>query len=145
MGFNDKLTKFLKHEIDSINIHLPKQRVSLDLALKGNNIYISKENSQIYIDKKEISLLHRLCPETKMKSVHLPILIIRRRDLGAGTYVISGELIDQFLVLKVLNKISEDWETFTQREKSLNSFFLYKPDLIELRKILPTSTIIGFS
>lgn len=146
VGFEDsKLTKFLKHEIDSINMHLPKKRVNLEIALKGYNIYISKENNQIYIDKNEIKLLEKLCPKEKLKSVYIPILIIRRRDLGAGTYVISGELIEQFLVLRAINKIDTDWVQFTEEKHSPTSHFLYKPDLIELRKTLPTSTVIGFS
>ncbi len=146
LGYEDsKLIKFLKHEIDSINMHLPKKRVSLEMALKGYNLYFTKENDQIYIDKKEVQLLKDLCPPDKHKSVYLPILIIRRRDLGAGTYVISGELIDQYLVLRALTKLEENWQDFTEKEYKLHSFFLYKPDLIELRKKLPTSTIIGFS
>ncbi|MCE7742637.1 MAG: DUF61 family protein [Candidatus Heimdallarchaeota archaeon] len=146
MGYEDsKLTKFLKHEIDSINMHLPKKRVSLEMALKGFNLYVSKENNQIHIDMKEVQLLKELCPIEKLKSVYLPILIIRRRDLGTGTYVISGELIEQYLVLKAISKIDEDWDKFTQKELKSSSLFLYKPNLIELRKVLPTSTVIGFS
>ncbi|MHA1197790.1 MAG: DUF61 family protein [Candidatus Heimdallarchaeaceae archaeon] len=146
MGYEDsKLTKFLKYEIDSINMHLPKKRVSLEMALKGFNLYVSKENNQIHIDKKEVQFLKDLCPAEKLKSVYLPILIIRRRDLGAGTYVISGELVDQYLVLRAINIIDEDWDKFTQKELKPNSLFLYKPNLIELRKVLPTSTVIGFS
>lgn len=146
VGFdNDRITKFLKHEIDSINLHLPKKRVNLEMALKGYNFYVTKEDAQIYIEEEEVQLLRELCPTEKQTKVFLPILIIRRRDLGAGTYIISGELIEQFLVLKALGRIEEDWKQFTKKEYKSNTFFLYKPDLIELRKKLPTSTIIGFS
>ncbi len=145
LGFDDKLTNFLKYEIDSINKHLPKKRTSLDMALKGFNLYVSMENNQIHIDKNEIKYLQELCPEEKLKNVHLPIIIIRRRDLGSGTYVISGELLEQYLILKALDKTTEDWETFLKEKHSTKLFFLYKPDLIKLRKTLPTSTVIGFS
>jgi len=146
VGFdNDKLTKFLRHEIDSINMHLPKKRVNLEMALKGYNFYVTKEDAQIYIDEEEVQLLSELCPSEKQTKVFLPILIIRRRDLGAGTYIISGELIEQFLVLKAIGRIEMDWKQFIKKEYKSNTFFLYKPDLIELRKKLPTSTIIGFS
>ena len=146
LGYEDsKLTKFLKHEIDNVNMHLPKKRVNLDIALKGYNLYITKEDSQIHISKKEIQLLSELCPRERYKSVYLPILIIRRRDLGSGTYIISGELIEQYLVLRALEKIDTSWDQFTKKEYKPKSFFLYKPDLIELRKKLPTSTVIGFS
>lgn len=146
LGYEDsKLTKFLKHEIDLVNLHLPKKRVSLEMALKGYSVYITKEDEQIYVDKKEVEYLSELCPHDKIKHVYLPILIIRRRDLGTGTYVISGELVEQYLVLKAIKKIEIDWKEFLKKEHSSNLFFLYKPDLIELRKTLPTSTVIGFS
>lgn len=145
MGFDDKLSKLLKHEIDSINLHLPKKKVSLTNASQGYNFYVNREDSQLLIDKKEVDLIIDICPKEKIKDVFLPILIIRRRDLGGGTFVIAGELIEQYLVLKALKKIEENWDQFRKDSDLSNRTFLYKPDLIELRKILPTSTIIGFS
>ena len=145
MGFDDKLSKYLKHEIDSINLHLPKKKVSLANASQGYNFYINREDSQLLIDKKEIELLVDICPQNIVKNVFLPIIIIRRRDLGKGTFVIAGELIEQYLVLKALKKTEENWDQFRKKPDLASSTFLYKPDLIELRKTLPTSTIIGFS
>ncbi len=145
LEFDDKLSNFLKYEIDSINSHLPKKRVPLNVALKGYNVYVSRDNSQLYIDKKEIDLLLSICPSEKEKEVLLPFLIIRRRDLGSGTYVISGELIDKFLVLKALDKFEGSWGEFVEIPHPKHLTFLYKPDLIALRKILPTSTVIGFA
>ncbi|MBY9001422.1 MAG: DUF61 family protein [Candidatus Heimdallarchaeota archaeon] len=145
MGFDNKLGNFLKHEIDAINLHLPKKRVSLSLANKGYHIYVSKDNSQLHLDEKEIEKLLEICPEEKHNEVFLPFLIIRRRDLGQGTYVISGELIDQFMILKVLEKYDGTWVDFIEKPVPKHSTFLYKPDLINLRKALPTSTVIGFA
>ncbi len=145
LGFDDKLSNFLKHEIDSINMHLPKKRVTLEQALKGYNYYVSRENIQLYIDEKEIDLLQSLCPQNLFTSVHLPILIIRRRDIGHGTYIISGELIEQYLVLKTLEKIEIGWDKFLEEQIASKEIYLYKPDLIQVRKRLPTSTVIGFS
>ncbi len=145
LGFDDKLSNFLKYEIDSINSHLPKKRVPLSIAKKGHNVYVSKDNSQLYIDKKEIDLLLSICPTAKENEVLLPFLIIRRRDLGLGTYVISGELIDQFLILKALDKFDGTWTEFIENPLPKHLTFLYKPDLITLRKKLSTSTVIGFA
>jgi len=145
LGYDDKLSNFLKHEIDSINLHLPKKRVPLSLANKGYNVYVSRDNSQLHINKKEIDLLLSICPTKKENDVLLPFLIIRRRDLGRGTYSISGELIDQFLVLKALDKFEGTWIEFIKKPLPKHLTFLYKPDLITLRKILPTSTVIGFA
>lgn len=126
-------------------MHLPKKRVSLRLALEGYNYYISKENTKLYIDKNEVELISSLCPEEKTSSLLLPILIVRRRDIGQGTYVISGELVEQYVVLLALDKISKDWKTWLKEQSSSKEVYLYKPDLISLRKKLPTSTVIGFS
>jgi uncharacterized protein (UPF0216 family) len=145
LGFDDKLSKFLKHEIDSVNLHLPKSRITLQMAEQGNLHYTNREDAQLYINKKEIQMLLNLCPKEKYKDVYLPILIIRRRDLGSGTYVITGELISQFLVCRAVNKYTESWEKFKNEEHSPSLTYLYKPDLIELRKVLPTCTVIGFT
>lgn len=145
LSFDDKLSKFLKHEIESVNNHLPKNRVSLKKAGEGNTIYENREGAQLYINKKEIEILLEICPKDKYKDVYLPILIIRRRDLGRGTYVITGELIDQFLVLKAIKKYEGSWDDFKKENHTPSGMYLYKPNLIDLRKILPTSTIIGFS
>ncbi|NPD87551.1 MAG: DUF61 family protein [Asgard group archaeon] len=145
MSFDDKLSKYLKYEIDSVNNHLPKKRITLLMAEQGNLYYVNREDAQLYINKKEIQILLELCPKEKHKDVYLPILIIRRRDLGRGTYIISGELIEQFLVSKAINKYKESWENFNNEDHSPSLVYLYKPDLIELRKVLPTSTVIGFA
>ncbi len=145
LGFDDKLSKFLKYEIDSVNNHLPKNRVTLQMAEQGHLNYFNRVDDQLYINKEEVQTLLELCPKEKYKDVYLPILIIRRRDLGRGTFVISGELIEQFLVCKAINKYKESWENFKSEDHSPSLTYLYKPDLIELRKVLPTSTVIGFT
>ncbi len=144
MLFDDKLSKILKHEILEINSHLPTKRVSLSAAFDGKTEYIRRDNSKVSIDQKEIELLNSLCPPIKRKSVLLPIIIVRRRNLGAGAYVITGELVEQYLVLKVLGKIEDDWISFKDSNEGKLSI-LYKPELTELRKKLPTSTVLGFS
>jgi uncharacterized protein (UPF0216 family) len=115
------------------------------MAEQGKLHYINREDALLYINKKEIQLLLELCPKEKYKDVSLPILIIRRRDLGSGTYVITGDLIEQYLVCKAINKYKDSWENFKNEEHSPSLTYLYKPDLIELRKVLPTSTVIGFT
>lgn len=131
--------------MESVNLHLPKSRITLQKAKEGHYHYISREDVELYINKKEIQTLLDLCPEEKYKDVYLPILIIRRRDLGRGIYVISGGLIDQFLVCKAINKYEKSWENFKNEDHSPSLTYLYKPDLVGLRKTLPTSTVIGFS
>ncbi len=145
VSLDDKLSKFLKREMESVNLHLPKTRVSLEDAIQGKNHYMSREEVELYINAKEIDILSNICPEKKHKDVFLPILVIRRRDLGEGVYVISGDLIEQFLVLKALKKYDKEWDDFRKNPIPTNALFLYKPDLIEIRKILPTGIVIGFT
>ena len=145
MSLDDKLSKFLKREIESVNLHLPKRRVSLEDAIQGKNYYMSREDVELHINAKEIDVLSKICPENKRKDVFLPILVIRRRDLGKGVYVISGELIEQYLVLKALKKYDKEWDDFRKNPLPTNALFLYKPDLIEIRKTLPTGIVIGFT
>lgn len=144
MLFDDKLSKILKHEILAINSHLPTKRISLSAAFDGKTEYTTRDNSKVSIDQKEIEILNSLCPPSRRRSVLLPIIVIRRRNLGAGAYVITGELVAQYLVLKALNKIEDDWKGFKDSNEGKLSI-LYKPELTELRKKLPTCTVLGFS
>jgi len=142
--YGDKIEKFLKYELDNINKHLPRKRILLKKGLEENT-YVSKGNDKISIDPREIQFLQSLCPENKLNSVYLPIIIVRRRDLGEGAYIISGESIEEFLVLKAINKWKGDWEEFLKEKEKRHYFYLYKPDLLEIRKKLSTCTVIAFS
>jgi len=145
LSFGERLSNFLKHEIDSINDHLPKTRVSLVNALEGYSFYVSRKNERFYIDQNEVKQLHKLCPEDKRKNVYLPMIVIRRRDFGKGVYVISGELIEEFLILKAIGKYKKSWREFLKDPPPQTMRYLNKQDIIVLRKVLSTSTIIGFS
>ena len=139
-----KLENFLKYELENINKHLPRKRIPLNKGMKENT-YVSKGNDKISIDPREIQFLQSLCPKDKLNSVYLPIIIVRRRDLGEGAYIISGESIEEFLVLKAINKWEGDWSEFLKEKEKRRYFYLYKPDLLEIRKKLSTCTVIAFS
>ncbi|GAI75804.1 unnamed protein product, partial [marine sediment metagenome] len=61
--FDDKLSKILKHEILVINSHLPTKRISLSAAINGKTEYITRDNSKVSIDQKEIETFP--CPGCK--------------------------------------------------------------------------------
>jgi len=142
--FTDRVERILKFEIENINNHLPKKRLSLVKAIEGQSNYISKDNTPLYIDKEEVKLLASLCPKEKIPSVFLPIIILRRRDLGEGVFVVGGELIDKYLVFKTIDKWQGDWKEFLAKHTE-KEVYLYRPDILSVRKKLPTCTAIGFT
>ena len=140
----DKFTKILDHEIESVNMHLPRKRISLQEAIiEEKNHYVARDGTKLFIDPKEIELLREFCPKNKMRDLFLPILIIRRRELGSGVYAVAGELIDEYVVARAIGTYDGSWLEYLENRK--NPLYIYKPQLLLLRKKLRTATVIGFA
>ncbi len=144
MVFGDKTSSFLQKELDTLNDHLPKKRILFKDSLKGQN-YISKNGQSLYITKKELVELEIICPKDKIDTLMVPFMILRRRDYGAGAYIISGDMIEQYIILKIIGKYTSSWDEYAKGEReTIHPRILYKPDIIEIRKKLPTCVVIGF-
>ncbi len=142
--FGDKTFKVINYDIQSINNHLPKKRLSLLDAIKGKNTYRSRDNYELLIDRKEIELLASICPKEKLSSVYLPVIILRRRDLDRGTYVIGGELVEAFLVLKVIGKFKGKLSEFVEKYRD-SAVYITSLEVIEIKKKLSTVITIAFA
>ena len=79
----------------------------------------------------------------RMRDLFLPILIIRRRELGSGVYAVAGELIDEYVVARAIGAYDGSWLEYLENRK--NPLYIYKPQLLLLRKKLRTATVIGFA
>lgn len=136
--------KFIENQIENLNLHLPKKRISLHAAIENEiKKYIAKDGTELVIDPKEIALLKEICPKSKLEAVFLPIIIIRRRDLGQGVFTVAGEIIEEYLIAKVIGLYEKEWDEYLKERKK--DLYLYKPHIIEIRKKLRTATVIGFA
>lgn len=140
---SDRISKFIQTEIDQINVHLPIKVMSLANLIKSEQYEVqSRDGSIIQFDQKEIEFIKQLIPKNYWNQVLLPIIITRRRDLGAGSFTVGGSDPNLYIILSLFEKLPkyEIWK-INKRE----SYVIYKPQLKKIRKELDTTTTIAFS
>lgn len=140
---SDRLSKFLQHEIDMINVHLPKKVLSLKVIEKMEKpgVYL-RDGTFNEIEQKEIERIKNLVPDQFKGQVLLPIIITRRRDLGLGAYTVGGSDPNLYVILSLFDELPDykRWKT-NKREK----YVLYRYQLRKIRKEYPTSTVIALA
>jgi uncharacterized protein (UPF0216 family) len=79
----------LGHELRKLNTHLPKLRRSLsDLLLLKDPTMEATDGSSIVLKTTDLEELARLVPVEYQDRVKLPIILLRRMDLGKSIYTV---------------------------------------------------------
>lgn len=141
------IDKMIEREIDSVNEHLPKKRVLLkDLLDADEPAYETKDGKMSAFKEDELLEIASDVPTQFHSEIMLPIVILRRMDLGSGIYTISGSKVELFIIHRIIQKIvgqvDLDWSGFqswTANER------LARPEVQVLRKTLQSITCIGFT
>jgi uncharacterized protein (UPF0216 family) len=102
---------------------------------------MARDGTKLLIDREELKRVSDMVPKTLHGRLHLPIVLIRRIDLGQGVFTISGEKIEAFFVAKILETTNE---SFMNYETASIQDHLYRPQVQELRRKLRTLSVIGF-
>jgi uncharacterized protein (UPF0216 family) len=132
----------LSHEIQKLNTHLPKQRRRMSELLRRTDPTVEAvDGSSILLRTTELEELARLVPKEYQDRLRLPIVVLRRTELGKSTYTVAGEPIEEFTVKKILGVTENDYRgMYTDRAP----FFLYRPQVVELLRKYHTLFVIGF-
>lgn len=120
--------------IKRINAHLPKHRKTLAQLLSEEEPYVeAADGSKIYFRRRDVEELARRVPREAYSRLYLPIVVVRRLELGRGVYVVYGGLEEKRLVASILGlgKVSGEMH-------------LYKPQVSELLSRLKSLVTIGF-
>lgn len=132
----------LGHELRKLNTHLPKQRRTLSELLAGKDPTVeAADGSLIVLKQSELDELAKVVPVEYHNRVRLPIIILRRMELGRSIYTVSGEPVEQFTVKKILGLTNENYYQMYRDQETL---FLYRPQVIELIRRFHTLVVIGF-
>jgi uncharacterized protein (UPF0216 family) len=130
-------------EIDKINNHLPAKPLPLHLLLRMDEpVYKLRDGELTSIDPKEIDRIKELIPNRYWSSVLLPIIIIRRRDLGQSAFTVGGSEQNLYIIQSLFDELPpfEVWKVTAEKNK-----VFYRPHIREIRKSYPTASVIGFS
>ena len=146
--FNTKSTlertfdALLGRELRKLNTHLPKQRRSLkELLSDPDPTLTAVDGSAIVLRKDEIEELAQVVPPEYHDSLKLPIIVLRRMELGKSVYTVSEDRVEEFTVKKILGKTSAEYHTMCLDDKPL---FLYRPEVSELLRRFHSLVVIGF-
>lgn len=84
----------LSHEIQKLNTHLPKQRRRMsELLMRTDPTVEAVDGSSILLRTAELEELARIVPKEYQDRLRLPIVVLRRTELGKSTYTVAGEPI----------------------------------------------------
>ena len=146
--FNTKSTldrtfdALLGRELRNLNNHLPKQRRSIkELLGEADSTVPTVDGHTIILRKEEVEELARLVPAEYHNLLKLPIIVLRRMELGRSVYTVSGDKVEEFTVKKILRKTTAEYYAMYLDDEPL---FLYRPDVSELLRRFHSLVVIGF-
>jgi len=141
-GFADRAFKtLLKHEVERINEHLPKEYRTLSELLSMETPSVkARDGGEIIFDRGELEYVASLLPKELHSKLTLPIVLMRRIDLGPGVFSVSGGKVEAYVALRVLNEGGH-----VDYEKVETPLYIYRPQVQMLRRRLRTLTVIGFA
>jgi uncharacterized protein (UPF0216 family) len=139
-GFFDVM---LQNELRKLNTHLPKNRKTIRELLTENEPSVSTVGGEKAIMKRiEIEALSAELPDAFCDRVRLPLVLLRRRELGAGAFTLLGDDYEEYALSKVLGEYSGTLAEFQRSRESPTVF--YKPQVSELTRRFHSLIVIGF-
>jgi uncharacterized protein (UPF0216 family) len=146
--FNSKSTlertldALLGRELRNLNAHLPKQRRTLTELLAADNSSVpAVDGSDLVLKKEELKELAGIVPKEYHSTIRLPLIILRRMELGKSVYTVSGCKVEEFTAKKILGRTNAEFHAMHFDNEPL---FLYRPDVSELVRRFHSLVVIGF-
>src|SRR5712692_3724426 len=99
----------LRDEMRRLNAHLPKKRQTVNELLTEETPSVpSVDGSRIIMKKTELESLASSLPDELRGRVRLPLVLLRRTDLGPGAFVLFGDPAEEFALSTLItnDKIS---------------------------------------
>ena len=123
----DRSDNIVKKQVLSLNRHLPRRRKNLAELLKEEKPHvIGADGTRHRFRSIELKKIASLIDEKDYKNLKLPIYI--EIDSTSSSSRIAGRL-ETTIICKILNL-----------DPCKSEVYIYKPDIKELRKELPTAT-----
>ncbi len=133
----------LQNELRELNKHLPKNRKTIRELLTEDPPTVSTVGGEkVTMKKNEVGALSAELPDSLRDRVKLPIVFLRRRDLGAGAFTLLGDSYEEFALSKLLGDYKGTLEDFIRSHGSPTIF--YKPQISELMRRFHSLIVVGF-
>jgi uncharacterized protein (UPF0216 family) len=133
----------IREEIRRLNAHLPKKRQSLtELLAQETPSVPSVDGGKIVMKKAELQGLAAALPENLLDRVRLPLVFLRRTDLGPGAFTLLGDSAEELAISTLITDTKESLEEF--RRKHTTPTVFYKPHVSELVRRFHSLIVMGF-
>jgi uncharacterized protein (UPF0216 family) len=114
-----------------------------ELITSKSPCYVTRNGESSSFRKEEIEMLSKEVPLEYQSELRLPIVILRRLDLGPGMFTIAGGKVELFLIQRiVVGQVNLPWGT-VKTWKPIDT--LARPEVQLLRRKMPSTTCIGFT
>ncbi len=133
----------LRDEFRRLNSHLPTSRRSLEELLADPSPSVSSVSGHtIRMKRDELQQLSASLPTEISKRLRLPIVLLRRRDLGVGAFTVLGDSLEEYAVLTLTESFRGTFEEFKHQTRS--NVIVYKPQVSLLLRKYHSLVVIGF-
>jgi uncharacterized protein (UPF0216 family) len=133
----------VRDDLKKLNSHLPKNRRTLKELLSDPAPRVPAASGDlIKMRKLELEELSRSLPTEANTRVRLPIVLLRRRDLGPGAFTITGDRYEEYAMSLLAGSFQGSFEQF--REQKSDPIVLFKPQISLLMRRFHSLLILGF-
>ena len=139
-GFFDVM---LQNELRKLNTHLPKNRKTIRELLAEEQPSVSTVGGEkATMKKSEVEALSAGLPDELRDKVRLPLVLLRRRELGPGAFTLLGDPNEEYAVSNILGEYNGTLAEFQRSRQSPTVF--YKPQVSELTRRFHSLVVVGF-
>ena len=139
-GFFDVM---LQNELRKLNTHLPKNRKTIRELLAEEQPSVSTVGGEkANMKKSEVEALSAVLPDALRDKVRLPLVLLRRRELGPGAFTLLGDPNEEYAVSNILGEYNGTLAEFQRSRQSPTVF--YKPQVSELTRRFHSLIVVGF-
>lgn len=134
----------LRDEMRRLNTHLPKNRRTLEELLSDPSPSVeSVSGHSIRMKKEQLEELSKSLPEDSAKRIRLPIIFLRRRDLGPGAYIVLGDPFEEYATRLLTGAFRGTFEEFKKQNQTVGT--IYRPEISLLLRRFHSLIMIGFA
>jgi uncharacterized protein (UPF0216 family) len=132
-----------REELKRLNSHLPKNRKTLEELLADHSSAVESISGHIIrMKKEELNDLSRSLSAEAQKRIRLPIVLLRRRDLGTGVFTVLGDPYEEYSILLLTSAFIGTFEDF--KRETHGTATIYKPQVSDLLRRFHSLIVIGF-
>ncbi|MFQ5761427.1 MAG: DUF61 family protein [Candidatus Bathyarchaeia archaeon] len=132
----------LAEEVRKLNLHLPKNKKTLSQLLSEVEPSVdSVDGEKIYFKKTDLERIATMVPPVFHQFLKLPIVLMRRIELGSGVFIVWGGDVEKFFIKKTLELTARG---FDEWKAERGEPYLYRIHVQELIGKLGSGVAIGF-